>query len=193
MTLTIYKFNYNFHGTAYSLCFSLSEEINKQIDEWNLSLDKIVLEEQLRTGSFRGKFSIDDDLRRILSKMKDEGHIQPYYGMINARSYVYTLQISKKTCKVEVVHTVMEKKISLEDSVSIIRFNPLGILSNHIHGFMLKKQEYQTLLNWNFWNPKDEFSSRYSYTFSPTTVGMGTKILDSISNEEIDITDYNDW
>ena len=193
MTLIIYKFDYNFHGTAYSLCFSLPEEINKQIDEWNLSLDKIVLEEQLQTGSFQGKFPIDDDLKLLLGKMKEQGVIQPYYGMINPRSCIYTLQISQKTCKVEVTHTVMEQKISIEGSVSTIRSNPLGILNNRIRGFMIKRQEYRTLLNWKFWNPRDEFTSRYIYTFSPTSVGLGTTVLDVNSNEKIDITDFNDW
>jgi len=193
MTLTIYKFNYNFYGPTYSLCFSLSEETTKQIDEWNLSLDKTVLDEQLKTGSFRGKFPIDDDEKLLLGKMKEDGIIQPYYGFMNARACIYTFQILYKSCKIEINHTVMEQKIFIEEPVSIKRLKLLGALSNPKRGFMMKKQEYKTLSKWKFWNPIDEFTPRYIYTFSPTTIGVGIKVFDNITNETIDITDYNDW
>ena len=193
MTLNIYKFNYKFYGTTYSLCFSLSKENTKQIDDWNLSLDKIVLDEQLRTGNFLGKFQIDDDLKSLLEKMKEQGIIQPYYGMINPRSYIYTLQILQKTCKVEVTHTVMEQKISIEEPLSIHRFKLFGNPVNGSHRLMVKKQEYKKLTKWKFWNPKEEFTARYIYKFLPTSVGLGIKVLDVNSNEEIDITDYKDW
>jgi len=193
MTLTIYKFNYNFYGTTYSLCFSLSEETTKQIDDWNLSLDKIVLDEQLKTGSFQGKFSIDDDEKLLLGKMKDDGIIQPYYGMINARVCVFTLQVSPTNCKVKITHTVMEQHLSIEVPVSIYHWKLLRTLSKPKRGFMIKKQEYQTLSKWKFWNPRDAFTYRYKYTFSPTTIGVGKTILDVNTNEKIDITDYNDW
>lgn len=41
--ITIYKTNYEFYGSTYVLCFSLSENIKKQIDEWETALDALHL------------------------------------------------------------------------------------------------------------------------------------------------------
>jgi hypothetical protein len=155
-------------------------------------LDKIVLDEQLKTGSFRGQFPIDDDEKLLLGKMKENCIIQPYYGSMNARACIYSFQVLYKICKIEIIHTVMGQKIFIEEPVLIKRFKLLGALSNPKRGFMIKKQEYKTLSKWKFWSPRDKFTPRYIYTFSPTTIGVGIKILDINTNETIDITDYND-
>ena len=193
MTLNIYKFNHIFHGAIYSLSFSLSSETEERIDEWSLSLDKIVRDEQLKTGSFKGKFQLDDDLRSLLGKMKEDGIIQPYYGPTSPRACIYTLQVTPNNCKIEVIHTVTEQKISIEEPISIHQYKLFGISNKQQPRFRIKRKEYKTLLKWEFWNPKDEFTSRYIYSFSPSSIGLGTTILDVYSNKTIDITDYIDW
>lgn len=34
---------------------------------------------------------------------------------------------------------------------------------------------------------------RYTYSFTPTSLGCVTKVKDSITKEEIDLSDYEDW
>ena len=37
------------------------------------------------------------------------------------------------------------------------------------------------------------FGGRYSYTFTPTNLGLVTKVYDPITKETLDITDYENW
>jgi hypothetical protein len=191
--ITIYKTNYEFYGSIYVLCISFSENIKKQIDDWEAALDKMVFDEQIMTGSFRGSFSIDEAQRFLMEKLREEGIIQPYYGAINAGACTYTLQIAPPTCAISVKHTIVEEQASFEDTVTILQAEASEVVRNHKQGFMIKEKEYLSLQKWELWNADDEFSSRYIYTFSPTTIGLGIKVMETLTKEQIDITDYSDW
>jgi hypothetical protein len=58
---------------------------------------------------------------------------------------------------------------------------------------MIKEQEYQSLQKWDLWNAADEFTSRYIYRFSPTSIGLGIEVMETLTKEQIDITDYDEW
>jgi len=192
--ITVYKTNYEFYGSTYVLCFSLSEDIHKRIDTWESDLDKMVLEEQITTGSFRGRFPIDDDQRSLMENMRREGIIQPYYGAISPSACNYTLQINPPICTISIEHTIVEEKISLDENTMIIfHAKASEVARNHKHGFIIKKQEYQSLQSWDLWNEDDEFTPRYVYTFSPTSVGVGIKVTETRTKEQIDISDYSVW
>jgi hypothetical protein len=192
--ITIYKTNYEFYGSTYVLCFSFSEDVNKRINTWESDLDKMVLDEQITTGSFRGRFPIDDDQRSLLENMRKEGIIQPYYGAINPSACNYALQINPPICTIGIEHTTVEEKISFDENTTIIlQAKASEVALNHKHGFMIKKKEYQSLQKWDLWNEDDEFTSRYIYTFSPTSVGVGIKVTETLTKDQIDISDYSDW
>lgn len=191
--ITIYKTNYESDGSTYVLCFSLPENIKKQMDDWEAALDKMVFDEQIMTGSFRGKFSIDDAHRSLLEKRREKGIIRPYYGAINAGACTYTLQVTLPSCTIGIEHTVVEEKASFEDTVTILQAEASEVTRNHKPDFMIKEQEYQSLQKWDLWNADDEFTSRYIYRFSPTSIGLGIKVMETLTKEQIDITDYSDW
>ena len=58
---------------------------------------------------------------------------------------------------------------------------------------MVTKMEYRTLQEWRNWNAKDEFSSRYIYKFSPSSIGLAITVTDTNTKEQVDISDYGDW
>jgi hypothetical protein len=154
----------------------------------------MVLDEQITTGSFRGRFPIDADLRSLMENMRKEGIIQPYYGAINPSACLYTLQINPPVCTIGIEHTIVEEKISFDENATIIlQAKASEVALNHKHGFMIKKQEYQSLQKWNLWKADDEFTSRYIYTFAPTSVGVGIKVAETLTKQQIDIIDYSDW
>jgi hypothetical protein len=190
---TIYKTKYEFHGSTYVLCFSLPENIKKQMDDWETALDKVVFDEQIMTGSFRGKFSIHDAHRSLMEKLREKGIIQPYYGAINAGACTYALQVTPPTCTIGAEHTVVEVKTSFEDTVTILQAEASEVARNHKPDFMIKEQEYQSLQKWDLWNAADEFTSRYIYRFSPTSIGLGLEVMQTLTKEQIDITDYDEW
>ncbi|MCL4299426.1 MAG: hypothetical protein KJ077_27065 [Anaerolineae bacterium] len=191
--ITIYRTNYDFYGSTYVLCFSLSENIEKQIENWQAALDKIVFDEQMRLGSFRGRFPIDDTLRSLMERLQEKGIIQPYYGTTDARACIYTLQVTSPTCIIGVEHVVVGETASFEATVTVLQAEASEVAQNHKRGFMIKEKEYQSLQKWEFWNKDDEFTSRYIYTFSPSTVGLGIRVTDTQTKEQIDISDYSDW
>lgn len=191
--ITIYKTNYEFYGSTYVLCFSLSENIKKQIDDWQAALDKMVFDEQMAVGNFRGRLSIDDTQRFLMVKLQEEGVIQPYYGATSSRACTYTLQVTPPTCIIGVEHTVVGEAASFEGKVTILQTESSEVARNHKEGFMIKEKEYQSLQKWRFWNETDEFTSRYIYTFLPSTVGLGINVTDTWTKEQFDISDYSDW
>lgn len=191
--ITIYKTRYEFYGFTYVLCISFSESIQTRINDWNVALDRIVFDEQMATGSFRGRWPIDDSQRSQMKMLQEEGIIQPYYGATNARACIYALQVTPPTCTLEVEHTVVKESERFEDAVTILQAVASEVERNHEKRFMIKENEYQSLQKWAFWNSGDEFTSWYIYTFSPSTIGLVTKVTDTRTNEIINITDYDNW
>jgi hypothetical protein len=191
--IIIYRTNYEFCGSTYVLCFSLSESICRQMDEWEAVLDRMVFEEQIMRGSFRGGYSIDDSQRILMEQMREKGIIQPYYGAINASACTHTLQVLPPTCVVSSEHTVVEETKIFEDAVTILEADGSVVAQNHKRGFMIERQEYRSLQQWKFWNAEDEFTGRYIFGFAPTAIGTAIKVTDTRSRQEIDITDWSDW
>lgn len=191
--ITIYKNNYKVNMSAYVLCFSFSEDVTKRIDNWRLDLDKMVVDEQIATGSFNGRFRIRDDQRSMMKDMQKEGVIQPYYGAIGG-ACSYTLQIIPPLCTISVEFTEMEKKISFDENMTIIlKAKASKITLNQNRKFMIEKDQYLSLKKWDLWNEDDQFTSRYSYKFSPTSIGDVIKVTETLTKNQIDISNYDNW
>ncbi|MDM7986624.1 MAG: hypothetical protein QUS13_04770 [Smithella sp.] len=190
---TIYKNKNESSWSKYVLCISFSENINKQINDWQTTLNKMVFDEQIKTGSFHGRFPIDDNRRSRMQGLLEKGIIQPYYGATSANASIYTLQVSPPTCIIGVEHKVVEQKVSYEDAVIIHKIDASTMDDDFKKGFVIKEQEYRTLQEWKNWNAQDEFTSRYVYKFSPSSIGLAITIIDTFTNDQIDISDYDNW
>ena len=62
--------------------------------------------------------------------------------------------------------------------------------------FSLDKEQLEKLSAWRKTRPvRNEGCSggRYVYLFCPTTLGVVTKVIDDITKEELDLTDYGSW
>ena len=190
---TIYKINDKSSESENVLCFSFSEKINKQIDDWQVALDKMVFDEQMKTGSFHGRFPIGDTQQIRLQKMHEKGIIRPYYGATSVNACTYSLQVILPTCIVGVEHEVANERASFEDTVEILQVDASVIVRNQKKGFIVTEKEYLALQEWKNWNAKDEFTSRYIYKFSPSSIGLAITVIDTQTKEQVDISDYGDW
>ena len=191
--ITLYKNNDESSWSKYVLCVVFSKNINEQINDWEVNLDKIVLDEQIKTGSFRGSFPVDDNRRLRMQDSRNKGIIQPYYGAISAHACTYTLQIISPKCVISVEHEVINEKICFEDQVSILQTDSSVTILNKNKRFIVEEKEYRTLQKWENWNEKDEFTSRYIYMFFPTSIGLVIKVTDTYTKDQIDISDYENW
>lgn len=52
----------------------------QRIFDWAYALDEMVFREQLATGSFRGRWAINQATRLIMEHINAQGQIAPYYG-----------------------------------------------------------------------------------------------------------------
>ncbi|MBD2092362.1 hypothetical protein H6F67_21160 [Microcoleus sp. FACHB-1515] len=188
--ITVYKTSYELHGKTYVRCFSFSAEVSDQIDRWQAVWDKIVFDEQVKTGSFRGRFQLDDFMLQLLRAKKEQGIIRPYYGASGGNPCLYKLQIKPSTCLIRVTHSV-EENTEVEAAVTILQAAASVVAQNHQRGLMIGEQEYCKLQQWRFWRPRDEFTGRYVYQFAPASIGLEIQVTDTRSQETIDITDWN--
>lgn len=158
-----------------------------------MSLDGFFWTESVKTGSFHGQFTVDDNRRIRMQESLGKGIIRPYYGAINARACAYTLQIMPPKCVIGVEHEVINEKTFFEDTVSILQTDASLMNDDFENGFDIEEQEYRTLQKWGNWNEKDEFKSRYTYMFFPTSIGLVIKVTDTHTKDQIDISDYEIW
>jgi hypothetical protein len=165
----------------------------QRIFDWAYALDEMVFREQLATGSFRGRWEIDQMTRLIMERINAQGQIAPYYGMGGSRGVcVYTFRPMLPSCRVRVHHTVAEEwtehDLALETNTPdkepeiYARFQILG-------------SEYTTLRKWEHWVDSQAFSSRYTFLFGMVSMGRGytVKVQDHQTNALLDATDYDSW
>lgn len=190
---TIYKNNDESSWAEYVLCVEFSENINSQIDDWQADLNKLVFDEQIKTGSFHGRFPIDDKRRIQMKRLLEKGIIQPYYGATSANACIYTLQVTPPKCIIGVEHEAAEKKVSYEDTVTILQTDASVMAPACKNGFIIEEKENRTLQQWECWNEKEEFTSRYLYKFAPGSIGLSITVIDTQTKEQMDITDYEAW
>ncbi len=190
---TIYKNNNESSWSKYVLCISFPENIQQQINEWEANLDKMVFDEQIKTGSYHGRVPVRDNIRAYMQGLHEKGIVRPYYGASGAQACSYFLQVTPPTCAIGVEHETADEKVSFEDSVEIIQIDAAENTHRINNAFMVRNQEYRTLQRWKHWNEKEEFTSRYIYKFFSTSIGMVIKVTDTHTKDQIDISDYDNW
>lgn len=82
-----------------------------------------------------------------------------------------------------------------------IQSKPLAYCCPSLNGkimfdFKLTKDQITKFIEWSS-KHEDAYGGaiggRYTFSFTPTSLGLVTKVKDDISGEEIDLTDYNMW
>lgn len=82
-----------FQHSQNELRFTIWGTICQDISNWEDSVDEMVFNEQLATGSYHGKFLIGDDERALMQQIKANGQIMPYYGVGGSHgACAYTIQ-----------------------------------------------------------------------------------------------------
>jgi hypothetical protein len=65
-----------------------------------------------------------------------------------------------------------------------------------MEGFGLDKEQLKKVNDWVAGHAKrygGAIGGRYTYTFTPTSLGTVSKVIDNITKEELDVTDYEGW
>jgi hypothetical protein len=153
----------------------------------------MVFNEQLTTGSFQGRYPIDDEIRPLMQAIKAQGRILPYYGAGGSRgSCECTLQRAGKNYTVRVENTTVKESAEFADkSICGLFQSPRPTLILKIDG-----QELQNLRQWEHWVERQASTSRYIYKFGQVAMGhLGytVKVEDTQTGHMIDVTDYADW
>lgn len=190
---TIYKMKKESSPAKNILYIMLSENTKKLIHDWQIKMDEIVFDEQIKTGSFHGCCPVNDTKRSKMKLLQEKGIIKPYYGATSVNACTYAIQIIPPKCIVCVENEVVQDKVSFEDTVEIKLLDASEIEAKKGNEFLITGKEYLTLNNWKYWDPKDELTSRYIYKFSPGSIGVAIAVIDTFSKEKIDISDYSGW
>jgi hypothetical protein len=63
--------------------------------------------------------------------------------------------------------------------------------------FGLSQNEYYKLIEWLKTKDLSKYTGaiggRFTYSFTPTSLGIVIKAMDNLENNEIDLTDYDVW
>jgi len=192
--------------------FTLWGAICQRISDWEYRLDKMVFDEQLATGSFHGRFRIDDDdIIQIMRLAKSEGKILPYYGAGGSRgSCVYHIRKSAKGYCVRVENTTTKDTVEFCDEPGNDMKDSFGArwqtwVAVHLQigqvtkPYMILKidsKELQNLCKWEHWHWAEAATTRYTYEFGQVSLGrLGytIKVTNIQSGNTIDTTAYDDW
>jgi hypothetical protein len=177
--------------TVNGIVFTVSGTICQRISDWESALDKQVFNEQLKTGLFRGR-PLDDDTLVMMRMVKEQGHIAPYYGVGGSRgSCAYTLKLMDTgNYGVRVENTFVGKSMEFHEDADEPNAPTPRML------FKIDGQEYRNLCQWDCWIDKKALTSRYVYCFGRVSLGrLGytVKVGDTVTQNEVDVTEYADW
>jgi len=63
--------------------------------------------------------------------------------------------------------------------------------------FTLTPEQVQRIEAWKDEHNRGKYSGaiggRYTYSFTPTSLGVIVKVRDNLINEELDVTEYDEW
>jgi len=200
-----------FQHSQNEICFTIWGTICQAISNWEYSVDEMVFNEQLATGSFHGRFPIDDEDRAVMQQIKAKGQIMPYYGVGGSHgACVYTIHRLDNGYMIHVENTAAKESTEFNDHTndgqreSLLRRLRTWLAANLRIGEVAKPRfllringkELQKLRAWAHWNESQALTSRYVYRFGRVSLGrlgFTVKVMDEQSNEQIDVTDYDDW
>lgn len=201
--------------------FRLPFHLFEQVKEWEYSIDQLVFEEQLETGSFQGKFRVSPAILQMMQMAQEQGKIMPYYGAGGSSgACIYSFQIKDDKCNFQVRHSVAGEVLVLDLEIkkldpieplvrkTEIQFSILPYVTdepleqpwtgerNQTLICKIFDQEYENLKQWQNWVDEEALTSRYIYQFGQVSMGetgFSIKVQDTKTGNLVDITDYDDW
>lgn len=204
--------------SAAEIGFRVPSDIFQQIKDWEYSVDKIVFEEQLATGSFKGIFKVSPGILERMLMAKAQGKIMPYYGAGGSSgACIYYFQINDDQCNLQVCHSVVGEVLSFDLAIqkldpqvpmnrsTEIQFSFLPYVTdeqleqpwtgerNQTLICKILDQEYENLKQWENWVDEEALTSRYIYEFGQVSMGFSIKVKDTKTGNNLDITDYDSW
>lgn len=85
---------------------------------------------------------------------------------------------------------------TLQDEVEKLT-KQLDRINSHPLKFGIDKAEYAKFKEWKDKKDLEKYTGaiggRFTYEFTPTSLGIVIKVRDSMDKDEIDLTDYNMW
>lgn len=199
-----------FQQSQNEIRFTVWGIVCQSILNWESSVDQMVFNEQLETGSFHGKLLVDDEYRAVMELIKVKGKIAPYYGADGSGGVcIYTIQRLGKGYLIHVENSATKDSIEFDANAIAEREHLFPRLrtwlaTNLKIGKVAKPQlllringkELQNLRAWVHWNERQASTSRYVYTFGRVSLGrlgFTVQVMDKQSNERLNVTDYDDW
>jgi len=204
------------------LGFRISQPLIEQIYNWEYSIDEKVFQEQLETGSYKGRYKVDETMRLVMRTIYErKGKILPYYGAGGSSgASVYRFHCNGSDCKIVIENRLTKDTMQL--NLSIVEINKdvemeqeqrfKFSIAPYITNLELPEawrgspndrlvckiagREYENLTKWENWEPNQAFTEKYIYRFGQVSLGstgLTVKVKDTVTNEEIDVTDYDDW
>jgi len=203
------------------LGFRVSGYLLKQVHEWEFSQDEVVFKEQLKTGSFRGRYEVEGSMLYIQQQAELQGKIMPYYGAGGSSgACIYKFQLKGSKCQFQVTNSLTEETLDLEVDIkevdpqmqmirkTEIQFSFLPYFTdqelehpwtgerNPTLVCKIARVEYETLTQWKHWKDDQALTPRYIYEFGQVSLGetgLTVKVEDTQTGEIIDATDYDSW
>lgn len=208
------------YKTKKEIGFEILGETFQKLTNWTYQIDEKIFRKQMSTGNFREDVPLSEDTLAIMKHLEKQGEILPYYGADGSSgACIYRFKFNKSDVELEIDHTFSGETVNFSTplkkvsrSISVkgrrFKFSPLRFLINEplpeewigkpkealvcrIFG-----KEYKQLVLWPNWKDSLALSERYEFSFGEVslgTIGFVTKLRDLITNNEIDVTDYEDW
>ncbi len=179
------------------ICFIVLGTTCQHILDWEYAIDEMVFDEQLTTGSFRGRYPVDDELQAVMLVAKAEGRIMPYYGVGGSRgSCVYSLQLMGTRGIIKIKNETARESMELAADAEV-RADCAAVVSEGPQiVFKINGKELQNLRRWEYWCEDQASTSRYIYRFAQVALGrLGytIKVEDTKTGNVIDVTAYEEW
>ena len=174
------------------ICFTISGAICQHLSDWEFAFDEMVFNEQLATGSFRGRYPVEGDILSIMQQIKAKGGIAPYYGVGGGRGTCsYALQLTNTGYSVKVENAVVNEAAEFHDRPHIEETEPDVRFILKIDG-----KELDNLRRWENWVEAEASTARYVYQFGQVSMGRlgyAVEVEDTATGDIVDVTAYEDW
>jgi hypothetical protein len=161
--------------------------------DWEAAIDKKVFDEQLQTGLFRGR-PLDSTTLLLLQAAKERDQVTPYYGAGGSGgACMYSLRQTGAGYVVEAENVEIGDCVQFRDASGSVQ---VSVIADLQMVFRIDGQEFENLKRWIHWSDGEAFTSRYVYRFGRVSLGrLGytVRIEDTLTDNELDVTDYDDW
>lgn len=177
---------------------SIFQPIHKIVEE----LDMKVFHQQLATGSYFGRFQVNESQLELMRLLANNGKIHPYFFCDSASGQKgYEIVFNPGGIILQSGHAIADEPLSVTISplnIHKIRHKKLSFQQlpkryTDFYQFNIEGKELKKLVNWKHWHQQEAFSGRYSYFFGGTSLGRIVKVTDQQDQSQIDLTDYDDW